>query len=260
MSYLKLVWAYQKLNLKAQLEYRGAFISQVGAMFLNDCVWVVFWYLFFTRFPVLKGWDVRDVMTVWATAACGFGLAHAVCGNALRLSELIVNGQLDAWLLYPRAVLPHLLLGKMNAVAVGDAVFGIAAYLFFVRPDAAHFLLFLTMALSTSILFLGFSILAGSLAFFIGNAKAVAEQWQFAVITFSTYPGIIFDGWVKILLFTAIPALFVSYFPVLALKNLSFVDAGFAFAGALGTLIVGVIAFHVGLKRYESGNLMTVRD
>ena len=68
-NYLGLAVAYTRLNLNAQLEYRGAFLSQVVAMFLNDAVWVVFWALFFTRFPVLRGWNVNDVITVWAIAA-----------------------------------------------------------------------------------------------------------------------------------------------------------------------------------------------
>ena len=59
-NYLGLAVAYTRLNFNAQLEYRGAFISQVAAMFLNDGVWVAFWSLFFTRFQVLRdetsGW------------------------------------------------------------------------------------------------------------------------------------------------------------------------------------------------------------
>jgi ABC-2 type transport system permease protein len=64
-NYLGLAAAYTRLNLNAQLEYRGAFISQVAAMFLNDGVWVIFWTLFFTRFPVLRGWNIDDIITVW---------------------------------------------------------------------------------------------------------------------------------------------------------------------------------------------------
>jgi ABC-type uncharacterized transport system permease subunit len=35
LGYLKLAIAYVRLNLNAQLEYRGAFISQIIAMLLN---------------------------------------------------------------------------------------------------------------------------------------------------------------------------------------------------------------------------------
>jgi ABC-2 type transport system permease protein len=259
VNYLGLAAAYTRLNLRAQMEYRGAFISQVVAMFLNDAVWVVFWSLFFTRFPVLRGWNGADVITVWAIAAAGFGLAHAIYGNALNLAGLIAQGQLDVWMLYPRVLLSHLLLGRMNATAWGDALFGYVVYIAFVRPDLAHFVLFVGLSLSVALLFVGFSVLSGSLGFFLGNSSSLAEQWRAAMITFSTYPAILFEGGVKVLLYTLIPAGFVTYLPITALRELSLVDAALAVAGALGVLAAGVAVFAIGLRRYESGNLMEMR-
>ena len=258
-SYLGLAAAYTRLNLNSQLEYRGAFIWQVAAMFLNDGVWVVFWTLFFTRFPVLRGWSVDDVITIWALTAGGFGLAHAIYGNTLLLAGLIVQGQLDVWMLYPRALLPHLLLGRMNATAWGDALFGYAVYLAFVRPDVIHLLLFVALTLSVALVFVGFGVLAGSLSFFVGNASSLAEQWRGSLITFSTYPSILFDGAVKLLLYTLLPAGFISYLPAQALRELSLTDAALAVGGALAMLAVGVGVFYLGLRRYESGNLMEMR-
>jgi ABC-2 type transport system permease protein len=258
-NYLGLAAAYTRLNLRAQLEYRGAFISQVAAMFLNDGVWVVFWVLFFTRFPVLRGWTIDDVISVWAFSAAGFGLAHAIYGNALLLASLVAQGQLDAWMLYPRALLPHLLLGRMSVTAWGDALFGYAVYLALVRPDPARLLLFVALTLSVAMVFVGFSVLSGSLSFFLGNATGLAEQWRFAMLTFSTYPAVLFEGAVKILLYTLVPAGFVSYLPVQALRDLSLRSAALAVAGAAAVLAAGVAAFYLGLRRYESGNLIEMR-
>jgi ABC-2 type transport system permease protein len=259
-DYLGLAWAYVRLNFAAQLEYRGAFVSQVVAMFVNDAVWVAFWALFFTRFPVLRGWDVRDVITVWAVAAAGFGIAHAIYGNAIMLAQLIAQGQIDVWMLYPRALLPHMLLGRMNATAVGDALFGYAVYLAFVRPDWQHFALFAVLTVSSAAVFVGFGVLSGSVGFFLGNSATLSEQWRFAMITFATYPATLFQGAVKLLLFTAIPALFVNLFPVEALRSMSLADAGLAVLGSLAVVAVGVAVFHLGLRRYESGNLLAMRE
>lgn len=258
-NYLGLAFAYVRLNLNAQLEYRAAFVSQVAAMFLNDSVWVVFWVLFFTRFPVLRGWDVRDVISVWAISAAGFGLAYAIFGNGLQLASLIAQGQLDVWMLYPRALLPHMLLGRMTATAWGDALFGYVVYIAFVRPDLRHLALFVALSLSVALVFVGVSILSGSLSFFVGNAAGVSDQWRFAIVTFSTYPAVLFEGGVKLLLYTLIPAGFISYLPIQALRELSLADAALALAGALGALAIGVGVFSYGLRRYESGNLMEMR-
>ncbi len=258
-NFLGLAVAYTRLNFNAQLEYRGAFLSQVAAMFINDGVWVAFWSLFFTRFQVLRGWTVTDVITVWAITAAGFGLAHGVFGNALRLAALIAQGQLDVWMLYPRELLPHLLLGRMSASAWGDALFGYAVYILYVRPDAIHLLLFTGLTLSVAMLFVGFSVTAGSLGFFLGNASALASQWQNAMITFSTYPAILFEGLVKLVLFTLIPAAFISYLPIEALRQLSPGYAALAALGAFGVLVAGIFVFYRGLRRYESGNLTEMR-
>lgn len=259
-DWIGLAAAYVRLNLRAQLEYRGAFAAQVVAMILNDTVWVVFWWIFFTRFPVLRGWDVADVITVWAVAAAGFGLAHAVFGNALNLARLIADGQIDVWMLYPRAVLPHMLLGRTNAAAWGDAIFGFGVYILFVQPDATRLALFAFLAVAAACVFVGFSVVAGSLGFFLGNAAILAEQWQFALVTFATYPATLFRGAVKFVLFTAIPAAFINSLPVEALRSVSLVDAALAALGAAAVLAAGVAVFHIGLRRYESGNLMAMRE
>jgi ABC-2 type transport system permease protein len=259
-SYVGLAAAYTRLNLNAQLEYRGAFVAQIVAMFVNDCVWVIFWTLFFNRFPVLRGWDVRDVITVWAIAAAGFGIAHAIFGNTLELARLIAQGQLDVWMQYPRALLPHMLLGRMSAAAWGDAIFGYAVYIAFVRPDATRFALFVVLSLSVAVVFVAFGVISGSIAFFLGNSAVLTDQWRMAMLTFSTYPSTLFTGFVKVLLFTVVPAGFVTYLPIEALRSLSLVDAALAVAGSLGLLGVSAVIFHVGLRRYESGNLMAMRE
>ena len=259
-KYLELVVFYIRLNVSAQLAYRSAFFSQLVAMLLNNIIWIIFWGVFFTRFPVLQDWKLNDVITLWAIVTAGFGLTSAVYGNALRLAPLIVQGQLEVWMLYPCPLLPHILLGRASATAWGDMIFGYCAYLLLIKPDFVHFVLFLGLSFSVAFLFAGFGILTGSLSFYIGNATSLAEQWQFAMSSFSTYPSVLFEGRVKLLLYTLIPAIFINHFPIQALRDFSLFDAFLAMAGALGIFTVSMIVFYCGIKRYETGNLMEMRD
>lgn len=258
LDYLHLAAAYVRFNFKAQLEYRGAFISQVVSMFINDGAWVIFWILFFKRFPVLHGWTVTDVVALWAVLTAGFGLAFGLMGNALQLASLIAQGELDAWMLQPRAVLPHLLLGRSAPSAWGDALFGFVVYFGFVGPDWTRMLAFILLSVVVAVAFVGFGILSGSLSFFIGHAGALADQWRNALISFSTYPPTLFQGGVKILLYTIVPAAFVGYLPVETLRGMSPVDGLLSVSGALMLLAAGVGTFYWGLRRYESGNLVSM--
>jgi energy-coupling factor transporter ATP-binding protein EcfA2 len=80
-----------------------------------------------------------------------------------------------------------------------------------------------------------------------------------AMITFTTYPAILFEGLVKLLLYTLIPAGFISYLPVEALRQFSLGHAALALAGAFAMLAISGVVFYHGLRRYESGNLTEMR-
>lgn len=259
INYLALAGAYLRFNVKAQLEYRTAFVSQSLAMFVNDCAWLAYFVMFFDRFPVLPGWGATDVATLWAVTAAGFGIGHCLFGNSLQLARIIANGELDSWLLYPRALLPHVVLGKMNASAFGDAVFGYAVYLVVVRPDLPHMVLFTLLTFTVALLFLGFSVLTGSLSFYVGNGDSLSESWRNALIAFSTYPPDLFGGATKLLLFTLVPAAYVSGFPVESLKTMSLLHASYSLLGALAVVATAVAVFNFGLRRYESGSMVAMR-
>lgn len=261
VSYLKLVAAYTRINWlsQTQKEYRGAFLSQFCAMILNNSTWLSFWLLFFQRFSIVQGLESKDVITIWAIASAGFGLASAFFYNLHNLASLILKGQLDTWLLYPRAVLPHLALGKMSATALGDLVFGILAYLLLVRPDGARMVLFILLSAAVALTFIGFNLIRGSLGFYLATAEVLAEQWFISMITFSTYPTSLFDGYARLILYTLIPAVFVAGYPVQALTTLDMAAAGYTLLGSCLFLTIGFFAFSLGLSRYQSGNLMELR-
>src|SRR5262249_2662825 len=131
-------------------------------------------------------------------------------------------------------------------------------YAALVRPDLAHFSMFVMLSIFVAAVFVGLSVASASLAFYLGNATVLCEQWRFAVITFSTYPQTLFSGLAKLILFTAIPAAFVSYIPVEALRSLSMWSVGLSFFGAIAIVGAGTVFFYCGLRRYESGNLLSM--
>ncbi len=258
-NYLSLAISYVRLNWRSHLEYRGAFYIEAAGMFFNNLIWLGFWIYFFKAFPTVPSWQSSDIVTLWAIAAAGWGLAFVICGNCRVLASIIATGQLDAWMLYPRHLLSHLILGKMKASAFGDMLFGFIMYILLVKPDLSHLLLFIILTVSIAILFTAFSIIAGSLSFFLGNAESLAMHWEIAMICFCTYPSPLFEGRVRLLLYTVVPAMFVSYYPIEALRHLSLVQTLYAFAGSLTLALIAVFVFYWGLKRYESGNLTILR-
>jgi ABC-2 type transport system permease protein len=259
VSTLSFVSAYLRVNLAAAMEYRASFITQCVGMMLNDAIMFVFWWLYFERFPAVRGWELRDVVMLWAVVATSFGLAVTLFGNSSRLATLIVQGQLDYYLALPRDVLLHVLVSRMSLPGWGDVAFGLAAFLLAGRLDPATIVLYSVLVGASMAVFLAFQVLAGSLAFFIGNAETAATQAQNTLVTLSLYPGSLFRGWTKLLLFTLLPAAFTAHVPVGLLRRFDPAGLAVLLGFACGSMALAVSVFRLGLRRYESGNLMTLR-
>jgi ABC-2 type transport system permease protein len=257
---LRFIGRYLIANLQAAMEYRIAFGLQVLTMAANDSLWLFFWWTFFRQFPLVHGWQSTDIIILWAVTGGGFGVAMSVFGNAPRLAALIMNGGLDAYLSMPRYVLLHACVSATDPTAWGDVLFGLGAYVVFLHPNPGQVILYMLLVLLAALLFTSFLIILGSLAFFLGNTEGLSNQLLGALINFSTYPMNIFSGVVRLLLFTLVPAGFISFVPLQLLKQFAWP----LFFGMIGfTLLFASIAagvFQLGLHRYESGNLMGMQN
>ncbi|HLX58510.1 MAG TPA: ABC-2 family transporter protein [Ktedonobacteraceae bacterium] len=256
LSVLRFMRQYLVANLQAAMEYRTAFAMQVVSMAANDCLWLFFWWTFFRQFPLVHGWQATDIVVIWAISACGFGIGMGVFGNAPRLATLIMNGGLDAYLGMPRATLLHVCISATDPTAWGDVLFAVGAFSLLLHPGVSEFGLFVLLACMVALIFASFVVIFGSLAFFMGNTDGLTNQLLGSLITFSTYPMNIFSGAVRLLLFTIIPAGFISFVPLQLLKQFTWplLGAMLGFTALIVALALGF--FTLGLRRYESGNLL----
>lgn len=235
---------------------RAALVSQVAIMVLNDIVWVVFWLLFFRRVGRVRGWDGERILLLLAVLTSAGGIALGVLANARRVGNMAVDGDLDGVLALPVPPLAHLLLRRVEAVNVGDLVFGLALFAFTGSHTVARTATFVGTVIAVATLLTGFLVLTGSLAFFIGRNEG-GELGFHAMILLGAYPVDVFAGAVKVVLYTVVPAAFVSSVPARLIED-------FDLAGALGLAgVAGLFAFAgwatftLGLRRYTSGSVWT---
>jgi ABC-2 type transport system permease protein len=260
MRYTRFVWGYVTANIQSALEYRLSFASQVFAMLLNDLMWLIFWLAYFDTFPLVAGWGRNEVVMLWVVVAAGFGLGTTLCGNVFRLAGMITRGELDVFLSLPKPVLPHALISRMSLTAPGDIAFGVITFGVIVQPSAMQWLLFCVFTVTTALILVAFGVITQSLSFWLGNAEGLAQQMTNALISFSTYPTVIFSSTVKLALFTIIPAGFIAYVPVQLLREFAWPLFGGLLAFTIGMIALAVVVFRYGLRRYESGNLVLMRE
>jgi ABC-2 type transport system permease protein len=251
---------YVRFNLSANMSYATSFLIQVFGMALNNSAFIVFWVILFEQIGgEIAGYEFNDVMFLWSLAATGFGLSVVLFGNGTAISRIIYNGDLDVYLLQPKPVLANVLMSRMIVSGWGDIAYGVA--LFFITQPASWtgVLLFVVFSLLMMGVLTALRVLYHSLTFFFGNAEAFAGLASELVLSFTLYPGGIFRGPAGWILHSLIPAALVAYIPA-SLFN-SFDVTVFAVLLAADAVVIGlaVIVFRLGLKRYESGNLIGTR-
>lgn len=202
---------------------------------------------------------MQDVLVLFSISASGFGLAVMFFGNSMRLSTLIQEGQIDYYLSLPPNPLLHILMSRMIFSGLGDLIFGLLLFLFFTEIDPTKVVLFFLFVPVSACIFVSFFVIVHSLTFFAGSAEGMSNFLSEALLTFSLYPESLFSGGIKIILFTILPAGFVSYLPVALLKEFSWWPFWALVGFAIGLAILACKVFYSGLLRYESGNLISPR-
>ncbi|HET8911916.1 MAG TPA: ABC-2 family transporter protein [Ktedonobacteraceae bacterium] len=256
----RFIGAYTLANVQAAMEYRVAFITEIAVMVSSDSLWLLFWLSYFQQFSIAHNWNSREILLLWTICTVGFGISMGVFGNAVNLSRLIMNGSLDAYLSMPRNVLLHACVSASDPGGWGDMLFGLGGFLLFVHPDPLQMVLYGILVCCSAVVFTAFLVIIGSLTFFLGNLEGMAQQLLGVLVSFSTYPQEIFRGGVLLLLFTVLPSGFIAYLPMQALQQHSWLLTGEVVAFTLFFGTIAYLLFSLGLRRYESGNLLGMQS
>jgi viologen exporter family transport system permease protein len=239
------------------LANRRSFWVQVLVMAINDVTWVIFWALFFNAVGNVRGWDRNDVLMLFAILLSASGIALGLIGNARKLGQLAADGEIDAALALPLDPLAYLLARRVDTVLLGDLLMGPLLFAYASDRSLESVAVYLGAALCGSIVLIGFLVSVSSLTLFVGGRGEQADLGFQAILIMSSYPLDIFGGPTKVVLFTLIPAAFVTGLPSSLLREF---DAGTALVllGAAGFFsLLGIALFRLGLRRYASGALWT---
>lgn len=259
-KHLYLLKRYFSFNLQSAMEYKVNFLIQSVGMMLNNVTFILFWWILFHKMGnEIGGYQFQQMMVIWAIGSAGFGLSIVLFGNASRLTRLIIDGQLDAYLLQPKNVLWNILISRTSISGWGDVLYGIILYAFAVPLTLLNWVLFIGFMISAAFLFTAVMVFANTLTFYLGRASALSNLVPEFVLTLSIYPEGIFSGLIRFLLYTLLPAGFISYIPVRILSDFSWTLIGYIIAFDLVFVLLAFWFFHQGLKKYESGNLMQSR-
>lgn len=236
---------------------RRSFSVQASAMILNDTAWVVFWFLFFHKVGEVRGWRTDQVLLLFAILATITGISMGLLANARRLGPIVADGELDAVLTLPVDPLAYLLVRRVDTALLGDLLFGPVLFFAAAHPTPERTILYLAGSLTGSVVFVSFVVMLGSLTLVAGGRGEQADLGFQALLILSSYPLDVFGGLTKVLMFSVIPAAFITGVPVHLVDRFRWSTLGLLIGVAAVSGLAARAVFRTGLRHYRSGALWT---
>ena len=231
---------------------RTNFWMQLGGMTVNNGFILLLWFMFFAGFRSVGGWRLADVALMIGILALSVGLAGVFAGGYRDMAAVILRDEVDALLTQPRAVLPRLLARESIASAWGDVIVGVILLASFAALQWSDLPVLLFVLCGSLTVFLATGVLFASLAFWVRGARSFARDVVDFVILLSSYPGSIYSGAMKVVVYTFVPAGFVVLVPVAVLREHSLAGLMTMAAAAVGYAGLAIAVFLAGLRRYRS--------
>lgn len=258
---LRFILISLKYNLKSALEYKKSFIIQTIFMIVNNLFFLVYWIVVFSiNDGNLNGLVMKDILLLWSIPTGAWGLSNFLFRGLREIDSLVISGGLDTYLLQPKNMIINIATSKSDFGACGDLLYGLVIGLI-ACDGLGEYLQILMYIIIGSIIFMSCFILIRCFSIWIGDMTNISRIYeQSLIITLCTYPYDIFGKSVKILMFTILPAAYITHMPIKLLNNFDIKIFGLILIVTTIYMIFSIKFFYYILKKYESGNNISMKE
>lgn len=252
LVFMQYIWYCIKCNVRQAVSNKKSFIIQTLFMFLNNVVWLAFWFiLFYNSNGNINGVTLNDIIYLWSAPTISYGLCFFLFGGVDDLPYKIANKEIDNELTKPKHSLISLITGSAKLSAMGDLVYGLVLGIFAVGFNPIKYIWLIIVSVIGAIGFLGITIFVNSLAFWFGDiSKSARTYTNNLLLTLTIYPDSMFTGIIKVMMYTLIPAMYVAHIPIILIKDFSISLLLIEIIAVTILVILGVKTYNKGLKRY----------
>ena len=248
-------------NIKQSVANRKSFIIQTIAMFINNFVFILFWQIVFNvKGGNINGLVMDDILYLWSIPTIGYGITFFCFGGVESLCKDISEGNLDIFLTKPKNSLISSLTSKSILSAMGDLLFGIVCGIIAVGFNPLKFLLLLLLGIIAGVITVCVMTSIRLIGFWLGDISNACHKYTNSLlITLTIYPEKMFPVFIKVLMYTVVPAMYIAHIPVKLVNSFSLKGFAILLFSMIVFLVITKLLYEKGLKRYESGNSVTKR-
>ena len=247
-------------SIKSASEYKVSFITNTIFMMINNSVFLVSWYVIFKNAGSDSIVNFNKVLSLWALSTISYGINYFFFGGVSYINRYLIDGDLDIYLTKPKSTLISVLTSKCRFSACGDLLFGfvIAA---FISDSILTFSKYVIFGIFGSVFLLSIEIILRSISVWVGDTETLTSRLITNLfITITMYPIDIFGTFVKVITFTVIPAYYAVHMPLEIIHEFSLTKTIIVFTSGIFFLLLSIFIFNKALKKYESGNNISLRN
>lgn len=241
------------------MSLRGAFLLESAMMIANNLIFLLLWWVFFRQFKEIAGWTITDMIALNAVGMGAYGLMQICFGGVKYLSRIILTGDLDPFMTQPKNLLIHLTGSKSLSKGWGHLMTTLILVIGGGLATASALPLIILCMICGCLVFTAMGIIAHSMVFWLGPIEGVSRKYCDSLFLFALYPTNIYSGLLQVVMFTLIPAGIIGYIPVELLRHFSWVYLIILLSSSFVFSCLAFLIFHLGLRRYESGNQFGMR-
>jgi len=259
MQHLRFLGLALLTNIKISVSLKISFFLTIFIVMLKQIFFLISWGFFFDRYKVVQGWDFKSMVFMYGSVCFAMGVVEGFFYGFRDLTRMIETGQLDSFLLQPKNVILNIAISKGDISNLGEILTGLVLIAYSGFLVKAFWAVLIILVLGSVFMF-SLVLYLACIAFFIRDAGDFIRELRLNSIIMATQPASAFKGALKMLSFTLLPVAFLSYFPVEHLRTGLWQYLLLTIAGTVAFFILACALFYKGVKRYESGNMMAVRN
>ncbi|MDH3601300.1 MAG: ABC-2 family transporter protein [Candidatus Tectomicrobia bacterium] len=227
MNALRLYWQYLMVSIRAQLQYRGAFLIAALGQFLSTGIEFLGIWALFDRFGHLQDWKLAEVALFYGVVNCAFALADALSTGFDQFGAAYVKtGDFDRILLRPRSTIlqlagHELALRRVGRLAQGMVVLVWAAGSLDVTWNMAHIGLLIFTIIGGICFFFGLIVLQAILSFWTIESLEIMNVLTYGGLESAQYPLSIYHVAFRRFFTLVIPLACISYFPIVGVLGIA---------------------------------------
>ncbi len=250
-----------KVSIMSAMEYKVSFLIQAVFMFINNGFFLVFWSVVFNiNDGKLQDLEFDYILLLWSIPVISYGVTYFFFGGVTQLNTYIITGQMDSFMLQPKNPILNVITSKCYFSACGDLIYGLVIGIVASKYNIIKLLIIIISGIFGSVFYVSTEIILRAISVWLKDTENIANKYKDTLLTtFSNYPESIFSKGIKLILYTVVPAGYISFLPIKIFYSLDFRFSFIIIAVGILYLAAAILVFNKAMKCYESGNSISMK-